>query len=162
MIRKIIIGLILIFNCLLLVCCRNNEFEEKEIISDTITKKDESIKDEVMKNIEIKVGDLTYEAALYNNDSVEEFIKLLPIAITMNELNGNEKYFYLDNDIINNPSKVNEIHTGDLMLYSSDCLVLFYEDFKTSYSYTPLGYIKNLEGLKEALTSGNVQVSFSR
>ena len=51
------------------------------------------------------------------------------------------------------------IHTGDIMLYGSNCIVLFYEDFSTSYSYTPIAYIEDTNGLKSALGSGDVTVT---
>ena len=54
--------------------------------------------------------------------------------------------------------RVSEIHAGDLKLYGSSCLVLFYESFSTSYSYTSLGYVENPEGLAEALGTGSVRV----
>ena len=79
----------------------------------------------------------------------------------MNELNGNEKYHYLPERLPAHNERVRNIRSGDLMLYGSDCLVLFYESFPTSYSYTRLGYIENPEGLKEALGDGNVRVVFS-
>ena len=47
------------------------------------------------------------------------------------------------------------------MLYGSDCLVLFYENFSTSYNYTKLGYIENSEDLKEALGNRDINVIFS-
>lgn len=33
------------------------------------------------------------------------------------------------------------------MLYSSDCLVIFYKSFDTNYSYTKIGHIDNLPNL---------------
>ena len=45
------------------------------------------------------------------------------------------------------------------MLFGSDCLVLFYESFSTSYSYTPLGAVENPQGLADALSSGSAQVT---
>jgi hypothetical protein len=47
------------------------------------------------------------------------------------------------------------------MLYGSTCLVLFYKDFSTSYSYTKLGSIEDISGLTDALGGGSVQVTFS-
>ena len=47
----------------------------------------------------------------------------------MSELNGNEKYFYLESALPTVSEQVEEIHAGDLMLYGDDCLVLFYQSF---------------------------------
>ena len=52
------------------------------------------------------------------------------------------------------------IQVGDLMLYGSDCVVLFYETFQTSYSYTRLGSLDNPSELAASLGSGNVSVTF--
>lgn len=52
------------------------------------------------------------------------------------------------------------IHAGDLMLYGNNCVVLFYETFNSSYSYTRIGAIDDPSGLAAALGSGNVSVRF--
>lgn len=64
-----------------------------------------------------------------------------------------------DNAAASNPGS---IQTGDLMLYGSSCLVLFYESFRTSYSYTRLGRVENPSGLASALGRGSVSVTFER
>jgi hypothetical protein len=93
------------------------------------------------------INNHTYLANLENNDTVNEFIKLLPKEFNMNELNGNEKYIYLDNNLPSNPVNVKNINKGDIMLYGDNCLVIFYKSFNTSYSYTKIGHIDNLSDL---------------
>ena len=59
----------------------------------------------------------------------------------------NEKYVYLDNSLPTNSSNPKRINAGDVMLYGNNCLVIFYKSFDTSYSYTKIGHINNLENL---------------
>ena len=115
-----------------------------------------------MLRIEIIVGSQTYSATLYDNEAAKTLLDRLPLTLSMSELNGNEKYYYLDSDLPANSSRPSGINTGDLMLYGSNCLVLFYESFSTSYSYTPLGYIDDPAGLAAALGGGSVQVTFQK
>lgn len=110
--------------------------------------------------IQITVGDKSFAARLYENETARALAALLPVTLNMNELHGNEKYYNLDEALPVNASCPAEIHTGDLMLYGPDCLVLFYESVETSYSYTPLGYVEEPVGLSEVLGAGDVQVVF--
>ena len=80
----------------------------------------------------------------------------------MIELNGNEKYFYLDADLPTDSERVNRIHSGDVMLFGANCLVIFYRDFATSYSYTRLGKIENAADLAKVLGAGNIYVKFAK
>ncbi|MBP3195158.1 MAG: hypothetical protein J6M05_05785 [Cardiobacteriaceae bacterium] len=41
-------------------------------------------------------------------------------------------------------------------------LVIFYKDFSTNYSYTPLGKIDNAKNLPKALGRGNVRVKIEK
>lgn len=115
-----------------------------------------------MPEIEIIVGSKTFSAALYDNTAANELINMLPLTLNMSELNGNEKYYYLDADLPTNASRPSEIRAGDIMLYGKSCLVLFYESFTTSYSYTPIGHIDDSAELAAALGSGSVQVTFRK
>jgi hypothetical protein len=46
------------------------------------------------------------------------------------------------------------------MLYGNNCLVLFYEGFNTSYSYTRIGHFENASGLAAAVGTGDATVKF--
>jgi hypothetical protein len=110
--------------------------------------------------IKITVGSASFVVSTYDNATAKAFIALLPMTISMNELNGNEKYHYLSGNLPSSPIYPSTIHTGDLMLYGQSCIVLFYETFTSSYSYTPIGYIDNPAGLKTVLGSNNSTVKF--
>ena len=110
--------------------------------------------------IKITINDQTLTATLLDNNSANAFKEMLPLTIKMIELNGNEKYGDLKKSLLTHPSNPKTITNGDLMLYGSETLVLFYETFSTSYSYTKLGQVDNTSGLAAALGSGNVTVTF--
>lgn len=115
-----------------------------------------------MFKIEVLIGNETYTATLYENETTGALMEMLPLTLEMSELNGNEKYHYLDTGLPANADKPSGIKTGDLMLFGDRCLVLFYESFSTSYTYTPLGRIDDPAGLAAALGSGDVQVTFRK
>ncbi len=123
---------------------------------------DADIDDTAEENsISIKINGEIFNVTLEDNDAARALKEILPLKLDMNELNGNEKYFYLDNDLPTDSINVGQIHAGDLMLYGSNCIVLFYKDFPTSYSYTRLGTLDNPEGLAEILGDGNINVTFA-
>lgn len=110
--------------------------------------------------MKIKIGNNTFPATLYDNATAKAFKALLPLTVNMRELNGNEKYFDLPANLPTNASNPGTIQNGDLMLYDSKTLVLFYKSFSTAYSYTRLGRIDDVTGLAAALGSGNVTIAF--
>ena len=67
----------------------------------------------------------------------------------MNELNGNEIYYYPDQDLPTNSYQSHNIETGDIMLFGSSCLVIFYESLQTNFSYSRIGKISTPDGLKK-------------
>lgn len=137
--------------------CGNTAESEPEIEKEIQTERNE---EDAMDKIKIVIGTQTFTATLADNAAAGELKKMLPFTINMSELNGNEKYAYLDKGLPTKTSRVDRIHTGDIMLFGSDCLVLFYKDFSTSYSYTPLGSVDDVEGFQEALKGNSVTVEF--
>ena len=125
------------------------------------TPDDGSISEEnTMIDLKITIAGQVFTAKLYNNESTQALLHQLPITVRMDELNGNEKYYFMPNALPTDPERPGEIHTGDFMLYGSDCLVLFYKNFSSSYSYTRLGYIEDTEGFAKAVGNGSVFISF--
>ncbi len=114
----------------------------------------------VNEKIRIKIGGASYVATLEDNDAAQGFRALLPLAVTMNEHAGNEKYYNLSKPLPTDAFRPGTIRTGDLMLWGDDCLVLFYETFSSSYSYTRIGKIDDPSGLAEAVGDGKVTVTF--
>ena len=112
--------------------------------------------------INIEIGKKTFKATLYNNKTSSALLKKFPLSCKMSELNGNEKYKYLLSELPTNKKKVKRIKAGDIMLYGSDCLVVFYKSHKTSYKYTKVGHINNTSGLKKAVGKGKVKMKFTR
>lgn len=114
------------------------------------------------EKITVTVGDRKFIATLKQNATAQAFRNMLPLTLPICELNGNEKYYYLDSSLPTQASSPGTIHAGDIMLYGASCVVLFYDTFSTSYSYTPIGRIDNPAGLREALGTGGVTVAFER
>mgnify|MGYP001566318188 CR=1 FL=1 len=86
---------------------------------------------------------------------------VLPLALDMPDLNANEKHARLPRSLPTNAARPGTIRTGDVMLYGSDTLVVFYKTFPSSYSYTRIGRITKVEGLPEALGAGSQRIVFA-
>ena len=111
--------------------------------------------------INIDIHGATFTAQLENNATARTFLNLLPTTLTMDELNGNEKYHYLNSPLPSEPQRVGTIHAGDIMLYGNDCIVVFYQTFRTPYSYTRIGSITDPTQLAAALGSAAASVTFT-
>lgn len=98
---------------------------------------------------------------LADNQTAAAFAVMLPLQTEMSELNGNEKYVYLNSPLPTNATNPGTVEAGDVMLYGETCLVIFYKSHSTSYSYTRIGKIQNVAGLKNAVGSGSINATFA-
>ena len=110
--------------------------------------------------LKLTIGQTSFTATLEDNATVKELQSLLPMTLQMDELNGNEKYCYLSSSLPTAASRPGTIHAGDIMLYGSSCIVIFYKTFSSGYSYTRIGHIDNVDQLAQAVGSGSVSVRF--
>ena len=141
----------------------NTPMPTEEIITTeepVVTEIPEAAETEEAGTMTVTIGERSYVLILETNNTAEAFHALCPATLDMEELNGNEKYIYLDDALPSDPRSVGEIRAGDLMLFGDSCVVLFYESFSTSYSYTPIGHMENTEGLRDAVGAGAVHVIF--
>lgn len=156
--------LLLILICFIIpinTACADNAGSSKEV---NISQDNNSAGAESMENISVKldINGKIFNAVFYNNETAQKFAEMLPVTMNMSELNGNEKYYYLNTTLPVNSERVGTIKKGDIMLYGNNCIVIFYESFNTSYSYTKIGYIENPDNLAAALGKGSVSVSFKK
>jgi hypothetical protein len=107
------------------------------------------------------VGQRRFAITPADTDAARAFASMLPLSIEMDDLNGNEKKADLRQPLPARASQPGTIHSGDLMLYGSRTLVVFYVTFESAYSYTRLGRVDDPAGLAEALGSGSVRIEFS-
>ena len=148
---KSVIAFLACLVCIQLFACDKND----EIVSSS-----NDISNTDSMKLKITIGTNTFTATVHNNATATAFKAKLPLTINMSELNGNEKYFDLPDNLPTNASNPGTIQTGDVMLYGSNTLVLFYKTFPTLYNYSRIGHIDNPSGLAAALGSGNITVKF--
>lgn len=113
--------------------------------------------------VDITVGNERFAATFYDNETSRYLIAQMPFTLTMSDFNGQEKVSTL---LKTPPSSTTEnpasIHAGELYIWSGNRLVLFYTTFTNAYGgYIPLGYIEDTSGLKTALGSGDIEITFS-
>ena len=148
--KKIVYSLLIVI-CLFMVVGCNSKKDETNNQNNSTNQQESNNKsnnsNEVIKSVKAIINGKEYVINLEDNETANSFANLLPQELNMSELNGNEKYIYLDTTLPTNSSNPKRINAGDVMLYGNNCLVIFYKSFDTSYSYTKIGHIDNLPKL---------------
>jgi hypothetical protein len=108
----------------------------------------------------IAVGERRFAVTLADNEAARAFVAMLPLTMDMPDLNGNEKHAELPRPLPTNTVRPGTIRSGDLMLYGTTTMVIFYLTFGSSYSYTRIGRVDDPSGLAEALGRGEARVRF--
>lgn len=105
--------------------------------------------------IEIQIGDKSMIADLENNEATEELLRLLEtdeLVMSASNYGGFEKVCSIGQSIVRNDKQITT-EPGDIMLYSGNQIVIFYDS--NSWSYTPLGHIDASADELEAFLSGD-------
>jgi hypothetical protein len=159
--KKIVYSLLIVI-CLFIAVGCNSKKDETNNQNNSTNQQESNNKsnnsNEVIKSVKAIINGKEYVINLEDNETANSFANLLPQELNMSELNGNEKYIYLDTTLPTNSSNPKRINAGDVMLYGNNCLVIFYKSFDTSYSYTRIGHIDDLPNLG----NGNITVKFEK
>ena len=112
--------------------------------------------------VEMTIGQAGFTVTLADTPAARALGAHLPLLIDMAELNGNEKHAALPQPLPVSASRPGTIHCGDIMLYGSSTLVVFYRTFSSPYAYTRIGRVEDATNLARALGAGHVRIRFSR
>lgn len=108
------------------------------------------------------VGARRFVFTLADTAAARAFAARLPLTLDMQDLNANEKKYDLPDSLPTDTIRPGTIRTGDLLLWGSRTVVVFYETFNSPYSYTRLGRMNDPTGLAQALGRRDVRVVFSK
>ena len=111
----------------------------------------------------MKINDTDVNVAWENNDSVKALAKLTSaeqVTIQLNAYGGFEQVGPIGTTLPSNDTSI-KTKAGDIMLYTSDQMVIFYGS--NSWSYTRLGSItdKSSSELRELLGGNSVTVTIT-
>ena len=188
--RKIIIlflGLVLIFS---LVSCKNNDdfstnritvakttttsaITVSTIATDTTTVSTKAIETKVIetttkmedekmnKELKLKIDGVEVSVSWEDNDSVKSLMNLAEngLEINMSKYGGFEQVGSIGATLPSNDSRITT-NPGDIMLYSSNQIVVFYGS--NTWAYTKLGHINLTKNeLVELLSNKNVKITIN-
>ena len=109
----------------------------------------------------IKLNGKEFEFEFKDTEVANQIKSKLPFTVKMTNLNGNEVYYQFSGEsFTSNHKSVGTINMGDIYLYQSNYLVLFYKTFTTSYSYTEIGKLKDATGLDTIIGSSDIEVEW--
>ena len=107
------------------------------------------------------IGERRFSVTLADTDAARAFATRLPLTLDMAELNGNEKHADVSQALPTDAGRPGTIHNGDLMLYGSNTVVVFYKTFRSPYAYTRLGRVDDPDDLSRVLGRSSSRVVFS-
>lgn len=153
--------LTLIVSLLILISCTPAEIPQQEELPTPPAPEEPDEPDQPTTDLmKITIGSTTFTATLASTATVTAFKAMLPLTLGMNDFNSNEKVCSLPTNLPTEASNPGRIQAGDIMLYGSSSLVLFYETFSTAYSYTRIGRIDDVSSLRAAVGTGSITVKF--
>jgi len=152
--------LVLILMVAVIVLCGCGQTADTEPTAEETTDVTQSTENKPEGGISMSIDDSDITVAWEDNESVtalKELIADKPLMIDASAYGGFEQVGSIGSTLPSDDEQI-ETEAGDIMLYSSDQIVVFYGT--NSWSYTPLGRItdKSDQELEELLKGDNVKI----
>ena len=148
--KKILTALLLII-CLTLVGCNSNKS-----INDSASSDNTIISDLEDKTLKLYIDDINIDVTWENNASVNALKELETITVNMHQYGGFEQVGSIGKTITSNDKQITT-NPGDIVLYSSNQIVIFFGS--NTWSYTKLGHLNlNQDELNNLLDKESVVV----
>ena len=155
--KKIIIAILIIIGFSLLGCSNNNNnLSDLNKTNETENPKNTGEMDSEESIFVMKIDDIVVDITWEKNDSVNELMEYAKngITIMMHQYGEFEQVGSIGKTITSNDSEITT-NPGDVVLYSSNQIVIFFGT--NSWSYTKLGHINmNQSELNSLLNKSNV------
>ena len=155
--KKIIFTIFIIIGFSLLGCSNNNNnLSDLDKTNETENPKNTGEMDSEESIFVMKIDNIVVNITWEKNDSVNELMEYAKngITITMHQYGGFEQVGSIGKTITSNDSQITT-NPGDVVLYSSNQIVIFFGT--NSWSYTKLGHINmNQSELNSLLKKSNV------
>ena len=146
--------LLMLLPLIMLVGCTSNENQSSS--GTTSNETSEKMEDTSMV---LKVDNTELNITWEDNDSVKALNELGELTISMHRYGGFEQVGSIGHTLVSNDAQMTT-NPGDIVLYSSNQLVIFFGS--NSWSYTKLGHINmNQNELNELLDKENVIVTIN-
>ncbi|MBQ0078951.1 MAG: hypothetical protein KBS66_03535 [Eubacterium sp.] len=142
------------------VSCGNNTTENEA--GETVASQTETEMKEMDNKMQVLVGDYTFTATLEDNQAVNELVDMMSegdVVLKLDDYSGFEKVGSLGCELTRS-DKQTTTHSGDIVLYGGDNIVVFYGS--NSWSYTRIGKIDDLTNWEAALGNGSVTITFRK
>ena len=147
---------LLLLSLIALAGCNNNLSNSSQTF---LTWLDGSLNTKEEENMTLKIDNNTIDVTWENNQSVEELNSLGSLTINMHRYGGFEQVGPIGQTITSNDTHITT-NPGDIVLYSSNHIVIFYGS--NSWSYTKLGHINMGEDeLTRLLDKENIVITIN-
>jgi uncharacterized protein YcfL len=146
--KKILTALLLIISFVLVGCNSSNSINNSTSFENTI------ISDVEDKTLKLYIDDINIDVTWENNASVNALKELETITVNMHQYGGFEQVGSIGKTITSNDKQITT-NPGDIVLYSSNQIVIFFGS--NTWSYTKLGHLNlNQDELNNILDKSNV------